>query len=176
MERPYLWIKRGILAGAFVMVLTLDAIPKSVAPVADEVQLDPAMAALIKAADPAVGESVARICSGCHSFGRGEGPVVGPNLYGIADAPIGRAKGYEYSAGMTALKAAEATWSLARLDRFLTSPAAFVPETGMGFPGIADDNDRAALIAYLVTLSVDLVPLGDAGAPSVEPPLGGRKP
>jgi cytochrome c len=41
---------------------------------------------------------------------------------------------------------------LAALDRYLTAPQAMVSGTKMTFPGIKNDEQRVAVIAYLETL------------------------
>ena len=45
---------------------------------------------------------------------------------------------------------------------YLTHPRAHVPGTKMVFPGLRDEDDRAALIAYLRTLSDAPAPLAGA--------------
>jgi cytochrome c len=40
-------------------------------------------------------------------------------------------------------------WTEKSLDRFLTNPLRSVPGTAMGYAGIANDKERADLIAYL---------------------------
>jgi cytochrome c2 len=60
---------------------------------------------------------------------------------------------------MRALAAAGATWTYDRLDAFIADPAAFLPRTTMAITGIADGRDRAALIAYLRSLSPAPAPL-----------------
>jgi cytochrome c len=47
------------------------------------------------------------------------------------------------------MKASDIVWSARTLDRFLANPARMVPGTTMGYAGIADRSERAALIAYL---------------------------
>ncbi len=109
--------------------------------------------ARIAAANVAQGEAAAVACAGCHTFGQGEGPRFGPNLYDIVAALVGRSAGFAYTAGMQALNAEGAIWTYDRLDTFLTSPAAMVPGTGMFFAGIPAEQDRANVIAYLRSLS-----------------------
>jgi cytochrome c len=40
-------------------------------------------------------------------------------------------------------------WSVRTLDRFLANPVKTVPGTTMGYAGVTDAKERAALIAYL---------------------------
>lgn len=86
-------------------------------------------------------------CLGCHSIADGISHRIGPDLFGVFGRPVGEAKGYdEYSAAM---RAQEGEWDAVRLDKFLQQPAAAVPGTSMGFPGVSDAAHRAAIIEYL---------------------------
>lgn len=100
-------------------------------------------------ADAARGAEVFRTCAACHSVGRGGPDVDGPNLYGVVDAPVAaRRPRYGYT---QALRDVGGVWSAQRLDAWLKDPAAFAPGTAMGFAGLADARDRAAVIAFLAT-------------------------
>jgi len=73
---------------------------------------------------------------------------------------------FKYSA---ALKAKGGTWTFDALNKWLTDPRADVPGTAMTFAGIANEKQRADLIAYLNTLSPHPLPLPtakSAGAPA----------
>lgn len=59
----------------------------------------------------AIGEAVAGAeskCKACHTFGKGEGNKVGPNLFGIMGKKAGSAEGFKYG---SYLKGAEFTWN-----------------------------------------------------------------
>ena len=58
------------------------------------------------------------------------------------------AEDFAYS---SALRAANLTWDLETLDRWLEKPSAVVPGNAMAFSGIANPKDRAALLAYIVS-------------------------
>lgn len=105
------------------------------------------------------GRDIAARCSGCHRFDPDAAPLTGPNLYDFVGGPVASVEGFDYSNALGQLAEEGAVWSYARLDAFLESPAIAVPGTRMGFGGIADPADRAALIAYLRTLSPDPFPL-----------------
>jgi len=101
------------------------------------------------AGDPDAGKSVySGKCRICHSNTAGENRV-GPSLAGVVGRKSGMYPGFNYS---DAMKAANKTWDEATLNVYLTHPKEVVPGTKMAFNGIADDTDRANLIAYLTTL------------------------
>ena len=89
------------------------------------------------------------MCAVCHSVQSTGGPVEGPNLLGL----VGREAGSQsdFARYSSALKAANVTWSVETLDRFLANPMAMVPGTIMPML-IADDKTREDVIAYLATL------------------------
>ena len=75
--------------------------------------------------------------------------------------------GFNYTA---ALKAKGGTWTFDALNKWLTNPRADVPGTAMTFAGIANEKQRADLIAYLDTLSKSPVPLPTAANPPAAAP------
>ena len=50
------------------------------------------------------------------------------------------------------MKAKGGDWTLVDIAAFVHDPKEFVPGTKMLFPGIADSNDLADVLAYLNTL------------------------
>jgi cytochrome c len=112
--------------------------------------------ALIAAADPAHGQTVAKKCLTCHSFEQGGPAKVGPNLWNVVGGPHAHMEGFKYS---EAMKSSGGTWDYAALDQYLLNPKAYIPGNRMTFPGIKKAEDRAAVIAYLRTLSDNPVPL-----------------
>jgi cytochrome c len=115
------------------------------------------IAPLLAKADPDAGGKYAKVCSTCHSFGKGEAAKMGPNLYGIIGSKHAHMAGFSYSAGMQALS--DKTWDYDGLNEFLYSPRNTVSGTKMSFAGIKNDQDRANVIAWLRTLSDSPVPL-----------------
>lgn len=85
-------------------------------------------------------------CQQCHRLNDGGDHSIGPDLYGVVGRPIGSAKGFDYS---NALANKGGIWSHETLDAFLQDPQAFAPGTAMQNAGLANADDRAALIAYL---------------------------
>jgi cytochrome c len=98
-------------------------------------------------------------CVACHSFNEGGKAGIGPNLYGVVGAPHGHMEGYQYSA---ALKGKQGPWTFDELNAWLTKPAAYAPGTKMTFAGVADEKERADVIAYLNSLSAKPEPLPKA--------------
>ena len=106
---------------------------------------------LVASADPKAGAATADAqCSACHSFDKGGSAMIGPALYGVFGRPIAKASDYTYSA---ALSGHGGNWTVTALDDWLRNPRRFAPGTKMGYAGIADDTQRAAVIAYLRSLS-----------------------
>jgi cytochrome c len=113
------------------------------------------------------GAQVAKQCLICHNLQEGQGPKVGPDLYGIVGRQIASAAGFNYTA---ALKGLTGTWTFDELNKWLTDPRGLVPGTAMTFAGISNEKQRADLIAYLDTLSASPVPLPKAAsAPPAAP-------
>jgi cytochrome c len=105
------------------------------------------------------GAQVAKECQTCHNFQEGQGPKVGPDLYGVVGRPIASAPGFNYSA---ALKSKGGNWTFDTLNTWLTKPSAFAPGTAMTFAGLSSEKQRADVIAYLDTLAANPIPLPKA--------------
>ena len=101
-------------------------------------------------ADVGRGESAAKKCAACHTFGKGEPNRVGPNLYGVVGRQKASEAGFNYSAAM---KAQKGNWTPEDLDAYLTNPRGTVPGTNMSFAGIPRGTERADLITFLNTHS-----------------------
>lgn len=97
-------------------------------------------------------------CIACHSLNEGGKNGVGPNLYGVVGQPIAaHAEGYAYSSALKAHSGQQ--WTYEELDKWLLKPAAYAPGTKMSYAGIADEKNRANVIAYLRSLSGEPLPL-----------------
>jgi cytochrome c len=114
---------------------------------------------LLASASAEHGAQITKQCEICHSLQEGQGPKVGPGLYGVVDRPVASVTGFNYSA---ALKAKGGKWTFAALNKWLTNPRAYAPGTAMTFAGLSSDKQRADVIAYLDTLSKTPVPLPKA--------------
>lgn len=105
------------------------------------------------------GAQISKQCQICHNLQEGQGPKVGPDLYGVVGRQVASVAGFNYSAP---LKAKGGTWTFDALNKWLTKPSADVPGTAMTFAGIANEKQRADVIAYLNTLSSKPLPLPTA--------------
>ena len=136
----------------------------------------PAIAPLLAKADPAKGEAtVKKLCTSCHTFNEGGKAGVGPNLYGVVGGPHAHMQGFNYTAGLKAIKG---PWTFEELNHWLHKPSSVVPGTRMAFAGISNDQERADVIDYLRTLSSHPEPLPPVEAtPAAAPaPAGGKAP
>lgn len=115
--------------------------------------------ALMATADVARGEQAARACAACHTFNKGGAQGIGPNLYDVVNGGKAHVPGFAYSNG---LKAAEGSWSYESLNHFLWKPKSYISDTKMNFVGLRKAEDRAAVIAWLRTLSASPAALPSA--------------
>ena len=99
------------------------------------------------AGDAAKGEQVFANCAVCHA--KDKSNRMGPGLQGVVGRQAGSVSGFHYS---RAMKTANMIWDDKSLDAFITMPQKAVPGTTMPFAGIADQQERTNLIAYLETL------------------------
>ncbi len=98
----------------------------------------------------AKGEAAFAVCSGCHVAAAGEPSMAGPNLYGVIGREAGALDDFAYS---DALANSGITWDIEELDRFLANPAGRVEGTTMVAGAVSDGETRAAIVAYLGSLS-----------------------
>jgi cytochrome c len=132
----------------------------------------------LASADVARGETSAKKCAACHTFGKGEPNRVGPNLWGVVGRQKASEAGFNYSAAM---KAQKGNWTLDDLDKYLTNPRAAVPGTNMTFAGIPRGKERADLLAFLNGKADNPAPLPKAAeaaphARQASVPVEGPKP
>jgi cytochrome c len=118
---------------------------------------------LFASADTNEGRDKARVCTTCHDFAPGGPNRVGPNLWGIIGRKVASRPGFSYSSAMAAQRG---VWTYDRLFTYLASPARAVPGNKMGFPGLRQSEDRAAVIKYLTSLGNNPPPFPQPQTPS----------
>lgn len=101
------------------------------------------------------GERLSEQCQKCHTLGRGEAHNKGPNLYGFMGQAAAGQSDFPYS---DALSGSDFRWTPRALDAWLSAPKGFLPGNDMKFSGLSDPGSRAALIAYLLTITDDASP------------------
>ena len=112
--------------------------------------------AMLATASVDKGKKVFKKCKACHTVGNGDKNGVGPNLWDVVGTAKAGKGGYAYSG---VLKGLGGDWSYGDLDKFLLSPKGFAKGTKMSFAGLKKAGDRAAVIAYLRSLSDSPKPL-----------------
>jgi len=98
----------------------------------------------------AKGEAAFAVCSGCHVAAPGARSAAGPNLFGVVGRQAGSLEDFRYS---NALASADITWDAEKLDGFLANPGGYLPGTNMAAGRVSDAENRAAVVAYLGSLS-----------------------
>ena len=118
----------------------------------------PSFAEKVALADVGTGQAdTQKYCGACHSLTKGGVNMVGPNLWGVVGQKVAAKNDYSFSGALKA-KSGE-TWSYANLDAWLENPKDFAAGTKMAFAGIPSTKQRAAVVAYLRTLSDSPLPL-----------------
>lgn len=110
---------------------------------------DPVLA-LIATADVTRGQKLSKACAACHSFNAGGANGVGPNIHDIVNRAKGSVAGFKYSG---ALLEKGGDWNYESLNAFLWKPKTYIKGTKMNYVGLRKAEDRAAMIAWLRTLS-----------------------
>ena len=101
--------------------------------------------------DAAAGEKIFKKCKACHQVGDGAKNRIGPMLNGIVGNEIASVDGFKYSKAFKAKKDEGLVWTEEELDAFLTKPKKYIKGTKMSFAGLKKEDQRADVIAYLLT-------------------------
>ena len=125
---------------------------------------DPIMGMLADA-DIERGKKLSKACAACHSFEKGGPTKQGPNLWGMMGKKKASISGFSYS---DALKSFGGSWGYDDMNKFLAKPKKYVPGTKMNFAGLKKAKDRAAMIAWLRTMSDSQIALPSAAEIAAE--------
>jgi cytochrome c len=117
---------------------------------------DPPVGTLLTSAKADAGQSAMKQCAACHTWTKGGGNKLGPNLYDVVGRDVGKEAGFAYSAPV-AQKGGK--WNFEELYQWLKNPKAFIPGNKMTFAGVKDPKERANIIAYLDKQADNPVPL-----------------
>lgn len=132
-------------------VLAAGALALLVMPPATIAQGGQGGSAASASAPASAGERAFQKCYSCHALGDTDEGAQGPSLKGILDRPVARWPGYEYSPALRAYANQQPRWTREALDAFLADPQGVIPDNEMGFFGLSNPAERAALIDYLAT-------------------------
>lgn len=127
-------------------IIAMTALLAVAAPALADTDLD----ARLAAANLKRGQLLYMVCKACHDVEAGLPHKVGPNLHGMFGRKAGTAEGFRYT---DALVKSGIVWTPETMDAWLKQPGALVPGNGMAFAGIANDADRASLVAWLMANS-----------------------
>jgi len=106
--------------------------------------------------DPALvaaGKSAFRQCASCHQIGEGAKNRSGPQLNGVYGRVVGSVDGFKYSNAVKDANSEGVVWNDETLAGFLADPKGYLKGTRMSFRGVRDDEDLAAIIAYLASFA-----------------------
>lgn len=102
-----------------------------------------------RSATVSAGEPAWAKCLACHALTPGADDRDGPTLHRIVGRKVAALPDYRYSPAMRSYARRQPRWTREALDAFLAEPQALVPDNAMGFFGMSDPAERAALIAWL---------------------------
>ena len=110
----------------------------------------------------AEGEQVFRRCQACHAIGEGATHRVGPHLNDVIERQAGSLEDYSYSEAMRTAGQEGLVWNEETLSEYLANPVEMIPGTKMIFPGLRDEEQIQAVIAFLASHSQEAAAGGEA--------------
>lgn len=137
----------------------------------EEAPAEESVLSMIGGADPAAGQKVAKKCAACHTFDNGGANKVGPNLWNVVNRKPASMADFKYSGALSEFSATT-NWTFEALDVFLSNPKSAIPGNKMSFAGVKKTADRAAVLAYLRSLSDSPADLPAAEEPAKEASAG----
>lgn len=130
-------------------------VPPAVKSSASDETTAPEAAAVVAAAETVTGDAAKGTrtfkskCGGCHTYEEGDRNRTGPNLWGVIGRERGAVEGFRYS---TAMKESGGVWTPENLSAFIENPRSNMPGTKMTYKGLGKPQDRANVVAYILTL------------------------
>ena len=91
-------------------------------------------------------EAFEKRCTGCHSL---DNDKSGPRLRGVFGRAAASVPSFPYS---ESIRRAGVTWDSSSLDKWLTDPDGFIPDSDMAFR-VTNKEERATIIEYLKGVS-----------------------
>ena len=101
--------------------------------------------------DAKSGADVFKNCRACHEVGPDAKTKLGPILNGIVGRKAGSIEGFTYSPANKKAGDEGWVWTEENLLKYLANPREAMPGNRMAYAGLADEQDRADIIAYLKT-------------------------
>ncbi len=101
---------------------------------------------LMKLADVENGKKIFKKCASCHKIEKNAGNGVGPNLNKVIGRNRGSVTDFSYSKAMISLGG---KWTKEEINKFITNPKEYLPNTKMAFAGLKKAQQRADVIKYL---------------------------
>lgn len=101
--------------------------------------------------DAVRGERQFQRCFACDSVDPLEtANLQGPSLYGVVGRKAGAIAGFDYSEALRRRAGDGLMWSDETLNQLMRDPERYIPGIRMSMPGLAEAQDRADIIAYLL--------------------------
>lgn len=137
-------------------IAVVDAAPAAASAAAPAASDLPPIGPKLKDANVEKGKALfAQQCITCHTIDKGGANKVGPNQWDILGRKKASHEGFSYS---SALQGKGGEWTYEDLNHMLFKPQAYVRGTKMAYAGMAKEQDRADLIAYLRTMHDEPLP------------------
>ena len=136
----------SLALGMVATLLACAAEPVAVVPAGTEPAVAVPSTAPPDAALIAAGKRLFVNCAACHTYQQNAAHGVGPNLWGVFGSRAGTKPDFVYS---DALVDSGIVWTEETVGKYIENPASFLPGNLMGFVGVANEQDRKALLAFL---------------------------
>lgn len=86
-------------------------------------------------------------CSACHTLAEDSAHLLGPNLWGLLGRRPGSVSGF---AASDAMKKQTFQWDVEKIYAFIADPVGLIPGNRMLIPEPVPEQDRAAMIAFML--------------------------